>query len=84
MPEGTCPSCGGHFSPHHGVQGAPEDGQRELFCSEDCRDRGEQVRSRWHRETPTRGTDQVNWGGKTISAALAWDILDSLDDPFAE
>ena len=83
MPEATCPTCGGGFGSRFGVQGAPEDGQRELFCSEECRDRGEEVRSRW-RETPTRGTDRVNWGGKTISAALAWDILDGLDDPFAE
>jgi hypothetical protein len=84
MQEIECPVCGECFGSRHGVQGAPEEGQRELYCSEDCRDRGEQVRSRWHRETPTRGTDLVNWGGRTISAALAWDYLDNLGDPFAE
>lgn len=83
MQETTCPMCGGGFVSAWGTQGAPEDGQRELYCSEECRDRGEQTRSRWHRETPTWGRDRVNWGGKTIPAADAWDILDGLDDPFA-
>lgn len=84
MPETTCPICGGCFGSRYGVQGAPEDGQRESYCSEECRDRGERVRSRWHRETPTRGSDRVNWGGKAIPAADAWDFLDGLSDPFAE
>lgn len=84
MPETICPMCGGGFGSRFGVQGAPEDGQRDIYCSEECRDRGEQVRSRWHREALTRGRDRVNLGGRVISAADAWDILDGLDDPFAE
>jgi len=94
MQETSCPQCGGTFASAWGVKGAPEDGSREHYCSEECRDRGErpalrmgsseQTRSRWHRETPTRGCDRVNWGGKVIPAADVWDILDGLADPFAE
>lgn len=84
MQETNCPQCGGTFASAWGVKGAPEDGAREHYCSEECRDRGEQTRSRWHRETPTRGRDRVRWGGKVIPAADVWDILDGLSDPFAE
>lgn len=39
MQEQECPVCKEGFT--GGVQGAPVDGQRELFCSEECRDQAE-------------------------------------------
>lgn len=83
MLEETCPICGGNFYGAQASFGPYEDGFRNAYCSDECRDRGEEVRSRWHRDTPTKGVDKVNWGGRTITASLAWDILDGLDDPFA-
>lgn len=41
-----CPCCGNHFFAHYGVQGAPEDEARELYCSEECRDRAEELENR--------------------------------------
>jgi hypothetical protein len=50
----NCPCCGAIFSRYWGFLGASEDGQREMYCSEECRDRTEAqknqqsaARSRW-------------------------------------
>ena len=70
MQETTCPMCGGGFGSRYGVQGAPEDGQRERFCSEECRDRAET------RENQRRAS-RAPW---KAPESFPWDS----SDPFAE
>lgn len=70
MPETTCPSCGGCFSPRHGVQSAPVDGQRALYCSEGCRDQAETRENQ-------RGARLGRW---RAPEPFPWDE----GDPFAE
>lgn len=72
MPETTfCPWCEGEFLTRYGMQGAPEDGQRELYCSPECRDRGERPLARLTPQAPRTGV---------------WAALDDWPegDPFAE
>lgn len=62
MREATCPSCGGCFGAPHGVKGAPEEGQRELYCSEECRDRAEaSERAQGARLSRWRAPDPFPW-----------------------
>jgi hypothetical protein len=68
MQETTCPTCGSCFAV--GVQGAPVDGFRERFCSEECRDRAET------RENQRRGS-RAPW---KAPESFPWDS----SDPFAE
>lgn len=70
MPEATCPSCGGSFGSRFGVQSAPVDGMRELYCSEECRDRAE---TRENQRSASRG----RW---KAPEPFPWDE----GDPFAE
>jgi hypothetical protein len=68
MQEQECPVCGGSFA--GGVQGAPQDGQRERFCCEECRDRAE-TRENQRRAYP---------GHWKAPESFPWDS----SDPFAE
>lgn len=62
MAETICPTCGGGFGSRFGVQGAPEDGQRELYCSEECRDRAqEQENQRSARRDPRQAPESFPW-----------------------
>lgn len=70
MPETTCPECSGGFGSRFGVQGAPCDGSRESFCSEECRDQAET------RENQRRAS-RVPWKAPD---PFPWDDT----DPFAE
>lgn len=45
MREVPCPICGECFAERWGTPGAPEDGARELYCSEECRERAERAQA---------------------------------------
>ena len=71
MQETTCPSCGGSFCSPYGVQGAPCDGFRELYCSDECRDRAQEAENQKRASrAPWIPPDPFPWG--------------DLTDPFAE
>ena len=70
MAETTCPMCGGFFVAAWGTQGAPEDGQRESYCSEECRDRAEAQENQ-------RSASRARW---QAPESFPWDD----GDPFTE
>lgn len=70
MREAPCPSCGGSLALPHGVQGAPCDGFREVFCSEECRDQAETRENQ-------RSARRARW---KAPEPFPWDDT----DPFAE
>ena len=75
----TCAHCGTDVWPGYQVFGPAEDGTRETFCSEECRDA--------HYEEPPYQLAPVRFAPtpKVIGAPdpLPDDLAD-LDDPFAE
>jgi len=62
MQEAPCPVCGGSFALPLGVQSAPCDGSRELYWSEECRDRAqEQENQRSARRDPRQAPESFPW-----------------------
>lgn len=80
--ETTCPICKDSFYPAHATLGAPEDGFRESYCSEECRDQAERCWSDQRRAWAPRENQRRAYPGHWMPPDPF--PFDELDDPFAE